>query len=126
MIDLTIQEAFGANATQDANYLIIQKANLPGLSKMNVNRPESLLVSLFLLLIILMAGDLLDQDNHQIVDNTNLELSYNNTGVYRKLQIYLWKGYILGEKRVNILVVSMFFSSSYQPNHSPVSDDFNY
>lgn len=58
MAEPTLQEIFGASATQGANYITITKADLPGLTAVADNRAESLLVA-----ILLKAKSFLTQTN---------------------------------------------------------------
>ncbi|MBD2412215.1 hypothetical protein FACHB389_35895 [Nostoc calcicola FACHB-389] len=48
MAEPTLQEIFGANATQDATTVTIVKADLPGLTASANNRGESLLTGIIL------------------------------------------------------------------------------
>jgi hypothetical protein len=48
MSEPTLQQIFGANATQDATTITITKADLPGLTASSTNRAESLLTAILL------------------------------------------------------------------------------
>ncbi|MCC5619254.1 hypothetical protein LC605_30120 [Nostoc sp. CHAB 5836] len=66
MPEPTLQQVFGANATQTATTITITKADLPGLTPSSTNRAESLLTA-----ILLKAQDGLPQSTF----DTNIDQS---------------------------------------------------
>lgn len=81
-MDLTLQELFGASATQSANVLTIQKADLPYLVASANNRAEQLLVALILNAQSAFEGVLVDETGDTITDEKGESISYDNSESY--------------------------------------------
>lgn len=100
MIDLTLQQLFGANAKQDSHLLIIQKSDLLKLTPLVDNRSEQLLVAILIQAFKHFEGFVTDELGEPIIDPHNRLLTYDSNQLYEKLNIRYWKrqfvkGYIL-------------------------------
>lgn len=75
MPEPTLQETFGADATQDLDSITILKADLPGLTAVLNNRPESLLVGILLKAKSFLTPEAFDLNAEQSV---SIEESYES------------------------------------------------
>jgi hypothetical protein len=108
MLNLTLEQLFGAGATQDSQSLTIQKASLPGLSAAANNRGEQLLAALMLQAWGEFEGELVDSEGSIVVDNQGFSISYDNQNLYEKLRIWFWKRQFIEDKVLNTFVIDVF------------------
>lgn len=81
-MDLTIQDLFGAGASQNAQFLFIQKADLLGLTVSTNNRAEQLLAGVVLTASQQFEGLLSDEMGDTVIDESGNTISYNNSELY--------------------------------------------
>jgi hypothetical protein len=74
MAEFTLQQVFGAGATQTATLLTINKADLPGLTALASNTAESLLVGL----IVIWLANL--TETARISDEANRQIAVSDAG----------------------------------------------
>lgn len=109
MENLTLEQTFGKNAIQNAEFLIIQKASLPKLSPAINNTAESLLIALILQAWNEFQGELIDEMEEIIVDEYGNAISYDQRGMYESLHVWFWRRQFIG-KILDIFVIDVFIS----------------
>ncbi|WP_088243873.1 hypothetical protein [Calothrix rhizosoleniae] len=80
MSEPTLTEVFGANATQDASTVTINKADLPGLTASATNTAESLLAAIFIQAAIALTQTKFDSDTDVSVYIESGFSSFTNRG----------------------------------------------
>ncbi len=93
MSQLTLQQLFGVNSSQDNQTLTIQKSGLSLTPQIN-NTAESLLVAILLKALENFQGQLTDPSGNKITDPQGVIVDYNNSNLYETLLIEPWQGYI--------------------------------
>ena len=88
---LNFAQVFGSGATQTAEQLLIQKADLEKLTPANHNRPESLFVALLLKLQENYQGTLTTPSGEPVRDERNRTVNYDDTGLVKDLICQFWK-----------------------------------
>lgn len=85
----TLQQILGADATQDANTITIQKADLPGLTASANNRAESLLVAMLLKAMSYLNQANFDANTDQslLITQTFQSLTTRGTDTYRRTDL---------------------------------------
>ena len=91
MQNLTLQQIFGANATQTATTLTITKADLSGLTSAANNRAEQTFVAILLQLHQHFEGLLTDDRGKIVTDEQGQTIAYDNKFLYEKICLYFWK-----------------------------------
>ncbi|BAT53775.1 hypothetical protein NOS3756_27380 [Nostoc sp. NIES-3756] len=102
-MELTLQQLFGVNCSQDGQVIVIQKSDLPLLTPSANNTAESLLVAILLKAFENFQGQLTDPQGNKITDPNGNTINYNNSTLYLTLLMEPWKGYI--ERRLGEYVV---------------------
>lgn len=110
MIDLTMQQLFGKNATQTTTNLIIQKADLSRLSAAVDNRAEQLLVALLLQAHQHFEGVLTDERGKEIIDEQDRVVTHDNRDLYEELSIELWQRQFIKKNKLAYIVDSFVIS----------------
>lgn len=110
MQNLTLQQLFGVNATQDSQSIIIHKADLPKLTPSIDNRAEQLLAGILLRAWNEFEGLLVDERGNTIVDETSEAIGYDQREAYEKLNIWLWKRQFARGKVINTFVIDVFIN----------------
>jgi len=118
MLNLTLAQVFGANATQDATTLTIQKADLLGLTAAADNRGEQLLVGMLLQLHQHFEGVLTDQEGNSIIDQRAITVNFDNRVLYEKLDLWFWKRQFIKRQERNYLL-DTFILSAFTPPTEP-------
>lgn len=116
MQNLTLQQLFGENATQNEEWLIINKADLKMLAASENNRAEQLFVALILQVWGEFEGLITDEIGKTLVDETGEALGYDQSGLYEKLNVWFWKRQFTKERRLDTFVIDIFLSSSSMHN----------
>lgn len=80
---LSLAQAFGAGASQDADELVIQKAALTGLTATANNSAESLLAALLLTLASQIRGRLETEGGDPITTEAGAPITFDNSADYR-------------------------------------------
>lgn len=93
MYNLSLNQLFGKGATQDDEYLVIQKSDLPGLTPNANNTAESLLAGIIIKALENFEGTIIDENNNYITDEDNNPITYKNTKLFEDLEIFLWGSY---------------------------------
>ncbi|MEH1809644.1 hypothetical protein [Nostoc sp.] len=96
MIALTLQELFGASASQSATELVIKKSDLVavGLTATVNNRAEQLAVAIILKALEKFQGTLSDENGNTITDENNIPIEYDNRNLWELIEIFHWGIYI--------------------------------
>lgn len=102
-MELTLQQLFGVNCSQDGQVLNIQKSDLPALTPLASNTAESLLASLLLKAFENFQGELTDPGGNKITDPQGVTVDYNNSILYQSFRIEPWRGFI--EQRLGEYIV---------------------
>ena len=108
MISNTLQQLFGANATQDGQTLTIHKTDLPRLTPKANNTAESLLVAILLQAWGEFEGLLVDETGEAVVDETGDALGYDHRDLYEKLNVWFWKRQFVGGRVLDTFVIDVF------------------
>lgn len=120
MIDLTFQQIFGANATQTAATITIQKADLTILTATANNGGEQLLIALLLQVHQHFEGVLTDPQNNVVTDQNGSAITHDNKKLYEKLVLSFWKRQFISRNLqkyiLDTFVVDAFITPSQ--NHS--------
>lgn len=111
MISNTLQQLFGANATQDNQSLVIRKSDLPGLTPSVNNTAESLLVAILLQSWGEFEGLLVDETGEPVVDETGEAIGYNHRELFEKLNVWFWKRQFTGGRVLDTFVIDVFVKS---------------
>ncbi len=90
MSRLTFTQCFGTGATQDSQFLIIQKSDLPGLIADSNNRAEQLLAALLFKIHLEFEGVLTDPQGQAVIDPKGISITYDNSGLYELLNFFRW------------------------------------
>ncbi|MDZ8190011.1 MAG: hypothetical protein RMX96_34895 [Nostoc sp. ChiSLP02] len=107
-MQLTLQQLFGANASQDISQIIIQKSDLLGLTPATNNTAESLLVALILTAESTFEGEVVDSNGNYLADNQGNILSFDNSLLYEELVVSYWRKLIKGQKIIDQFVLFKF------------------
>lgn len=106
-MDLTLQELFGEDASQDEQFLKIDKSNLPLLTLAENNRAEQLLVALILKALHAFEGVLVDQNQELVIDEIGQPIGFDNSNFYN-LQVKFWRVQFQNSKIIHQFVVHDF------------------
>lgn len=90
-MQLTLRQIFGISATQTANELIIQKADLAGLTPLNNNSAKQLLAAILLKSLSNFEGVLKNEFGNAILDERAATIEYDNSNLYETLRLFQWK-----------------------------------
>jgi hypothetical protein len=104
-MELTLQDLFGARASQDEQFLKINKVDLAHLSATNDNRAEQLLVALILKAQQQFEGVVVDETGQPIADETLSTISYNNSSLYSNLLVSFWRIRFQDLKKIHQFVI---------------------
>jgi hypothetical protein len=102
MNQLTLQQLFGVNATQDGQILRINKSDLPLLTPGN-NTAESLFVAIVLKALENFEGFITSDSDEFITDEFCNPITFNNGDMFTGLYVFNWNPYIT--ERLNSYVV---------------------
>lgn len=105
MNQLTLQQTFGVNASQDATNLYINKTDFPKLTNNFVNKGESLLIAILLNFHSNFEGSVSNENNNVITDELNRPIMFSNLNLYERLNVFYWKRQFLGGKTIDTFVV---------------------
>ena len=89
MSQLTVQQVFGDNAYQDADFLVCNKNDFFKLTKRETNKAESLLVAILLKAFNNYQGQLTDPNDNLVTDSSNAIVDYKHTAEFTHLRY--WK-----------------------------------
>lgn len=126
MQNLTLQQLFGQNATQTAETLTIQKADLQGLTAVANNRGEQLWIALLLQAHQHFEGVLTDEFDRVITDEHGKAISYDNRELYQKINIYFWKRQFANSYQLDTFIVDVFVLPPTEPQTPLTADSLNY
>lgn len=121
MINLTLRQLFGKNAAQDNQTLIIHKSDLPYLTASDNNRAEQLLIAILLQAHKHFEGRFVDPNNEAVTDENNTFITYNNSELYKKMQINYWRRQYLRETyRIQDTFIIHIFLIPPFPTHTEI------
>ncbi|MBD2415877.1 hypothetical protein FACHB389_29300 [Nostoc calcicola FACHB-389] len=93
LLPLTLAQLFGDGSSQDSQYLILQKADLPLTANLN-NSAEQVLAAICLKALESMQGSITDEASDIISDeNGSALIEYDESDLYELLRIFRWKSY---------------------------------
>jgi hypothetical protein len=93
MEQLTIQQLFGVNATQDSQTLTISKSDLPLLTALVANTVESLLVAILLKALSNFQGYVENENAIPITDENYNPIKFDNKEAYELLSLFRWDSF---------------------------------
>lgn len=102
-MELTLQQLFGVNASQDSQSFTIAKTDYPLLTPNINNSAESLLITIILQALENFQGEITTPEGEKIVDPNNSPITYNNSVLYATLLVERFDGFI--EQRSGSYVV---------------------
>jgi hypothetical protein len=111
---LTLQELFGASASQTATELVIRKSDLVavGLTATANNRAEQLAVAILLQALSNFQGTLTDENGNTLTDENNAQIGYDNRQLYELLEMFCWDAYAK-EKKAGVYLTETIVIESY-------------
>jgi hypothetical protein len=111
---LTLQELFGASASQTATELVIKKSDLVavGLTATANNRAEQLVVAILLQALSTFQGYLIDEFGNLLSDDIGNIIGYDNRELYEFLEIFRWDSYVK-EKNDGVYLTETIVIHSY-------------
>ncbi len=89
MTNLTLQQLFGVNATQDSQTLLIKKSDLLLTPQIN-NTAGSLLIAILLKALENFQGLIEDENGQPIADENNRPIEFDNTEAFEFLKVFRW------------------------------------
>ncbi|MBD2438260.1 hypothetical protein [Nostoc sp. FACHB-110] len=102
MENLTLQQLFGVNASQDNQTLTIRKSDLPLLTPSNSNTAESLLTAILIKALSNFQGFIEDENGNAITNEIDNPIEFNNQNYY-SLNLFRWRDNLIN--RANLLFV---------------------
>lgn len=108
MQNLTLQQLFGANVTQNEQSIIIRKSDLPKLTPSANNTAESLLAAILLQAWSEFEGLLMDETGESIGDETGEAIGYDQREFYEKLNVWFWQRQFIERKVLDTFVIDVF------------------
>lgn len=111
---LTLQELFGASASQTATELVIKKSDLVavGLTATANNRAEQLVVAILLQALSTFQAYLIDENGNILADENNASIGYDNRQLYEFLEMFRWDAYPK-EQNGNVYLTETIVLESY-------------
>lgn len=111
---LTLQELFGASASQTATELVIKKSDLVavGLTATTNNRAEQLVVAILLQALSTFQSYLTDENGNILADENNTPIGYDNRPLYEVLEMFRWDAYIK-QQNSNVYLTETIVIESY-------------
>lgn len=110
MLNLTLQQLFGKNATQDNQTLTIYKADLPLLTATANNRAEQLFAALIMQAHQNFEGNLVDEQNRVITNGEEKTITFDNKEIYKKLTVEYWKQQYISIGILDTFIVEVFIT----------------
>jgi hypothetical protein len=111
-MELTLQQLFGANASQNSQYLTISKIDLVDLTAKTNNRGEQLLVAILVNALASISGTLANELSIDLADEKNSPLSFDNSLLFTELSIFTWDVKIIDRNqstyRQNTIVIYQY------------------
>ncbi len=113
MQSISIQDLFGANASQNSTELIIKKADLigVGLTIASENRTEQLLIAILIKALSLYQGVFVDEFGNIFSDEFNQSIGYDNREIYEFLELFRWDAYIKERENAVYLTETIVINS---------------
>lgn len=109
---MLLQQLFGSNAYQDADYLVVDKRDFTNLS-IAINTAESLLVAIVLNAHKHFEGTIVNELDLTITNESSVSITYSNSNIYELLNIFHWKKqFILSQSQSKIM--DTFVVESYE------------
>lgn len=102
MLNITFNQLFGANATQDINTLVISKKDLAGLVATDSNKAEQLLVALLVQALSHFEGYLTDRNGTVVTSFQGIPVTYQNH-IYKLVDINTWEIQKIDRNNTNYL-----------------------
>ncbi|WP_179047829.1 hypothetical protein [Nostoc sp. TCL26-01] len=90
-MELTLQQLFGVNSSQNSQTLTINKSDLNLLTPSSNNTAESLLTAILLKSLENFQGYIEDENNIPITDENDTPISFDNKNAYTFLRIFNWQ-----------------------------------
>jgi len=111
-MELTLQQLFGAKASQNSQNLTISKSDLVDLTANTNNRGEQLLVAILVNALASISGILTDELNANLVDEKNIPLNFENSLLFTEFSIFTWDVKIIDRNkstyRQNTIVIYQY------------------
>lgn len=90
-MQISLQQLFGAKATQSSDRLVIDKRDFIDLSLATINTSQSLLVAILLNAARTFEGTIEGELGQPITDERDRAITFNNSALYELLNIFYWK-----------------------------------
>ena len=105
MSQLTVQQIFGVNAYQNAEFLVCNKSDFLNLTNTATNKAESLLAAIILKLHSNFEGSVFDENNSALTDELNRPITFSNFNLYELLNVFYWKKQLLEGKIIDTFII---------------------
>lgn len=129
MQDLTLQQMFGANASQTSETITIDKSDLPALTASINNRGEQLFTAMILQVHQQFEGKLTDEQGRAVTDERGRAITYDNQQLYQKLRLWFWNRHFVKAEEfliIDTFALEVFITPPTEPGFSLVPDTLNY
>ncbi|MBH8575459.1 hypothetical protein I8752_21090 [Nostocaceae cyanobacterium CENA369] len=113
LLPLTLTQIFGAGATQDSQYLVIPKSDLPGLTPSSNNTAESLVVALLLKALENFEGVLTDENGNTITDENNNPITYYQGDWVELMRVFQWNSSYIKERLGNYYLTNTLVAENF-------------
>ncbi len=111
-MELTLQQVFGVNSTQDGQVLVISKSDLILLTPSSNNTAESLLIAILLNALRNFKGIIEDENYQPITDENSKPIEFDNSEAFELLKIFRWDSKLIqtnyGIKVRDTLVIEVY------------------
>ncbi|BAZ66276.1 hypothetical protein NIES4106_53550 [Fischerella sp. NIES-4106] len=94
MNQLTLQQIFGVNVSQDSQTLTIRKSDLSLLTPSSANTAESLLAAILINVLINFQGTITLENNQPIIDEDEQPITYDNSEAFELLKVISWNAFL--------------------------------
>jgi len=97
---LKLQELFGVNVLETSTTIIVQKADLLGLTPLLVNTADSLIAGVINTAHQRFEGELIDENGLFVVDEKKIPITYDNHLYYTNTWVQFWV-FLFPSEKVN-------------------------
>lgn len=112
---LSLKRLFGEGAFQDENVLVIQKSSLLKLTPAVNNSSESLLTAILITALRNFQGNVTDENNRVITDESNQFVYFDNSSAFEFIKMIAWKPFRV-IKNNQQYIIHQIIVDNYAPN----------
>jgi hypothetical protein len=90
---LSLKTLFGENATEDNQFLKINKADLSGLTASSSNRSTQLLAAILIKALETFSDEIRDENDDALQNENGDSLNFDNTTYFECIEVFFWANY---------------------------------